>query len=461
MRVSSGVKYRIALASWGAVILASSLSIAQPAALPEQPPESAAGQTPSEGTANAEAPTEEPKLKRGGLVFEDVGFAGLDFNPTGQYKIRFRHEEGRDFVAGGNANTARHRARLGFGVTYQDAVGGMIQVQDVRVFGSERNTLGDFSADGFDLHQGYLRLMPIEGLEIRIGRQEIAFENHRLIGNVGWIEQARSFDAGRLMFESGMLKLDSFYAKVSEASASPLDATGAPIFTEDRDVLGFNLHIAPFDELEVAPIFIGDFGGNDGTRRLTVGGLVTGKTAFGLSYGGEGYYQHGNANGDVAYRAFLVGGYLGFKAKVNTQPFVRAFADVLSGDAAPGDGTRRTFNTLFHTGHKFYGEMDFFLNLPADTFQRGLADIGGTVGLSPMKLMKAYATLHHFRATADQGDGLGTFGNELDLKIDYKPWPLFTIDLLYGLFAPGDIFEVGRSNTKLEHFLYSTADFGF
>ena len=29
-----------------------------------------------------------------------------------------------------------------------------VQIQDVRLWGSESNTLGDFSADGLDLHQG-------------------------------------------------------------------------------------------------------------------------------------------------------------------------------------------------------------------------------------------------------------------------------------------------------------------
>lgn len=408
---------------------------------------------------SSSAMADEPK--RGGMVFEDVGFEGLDLNPSGQYMVRFRHFEGHDFASGGNANTMRHRARLGLGATYVDMIGGQVQLQDVRTFGEERDTLGDFSAEGFDLHQGYLRFMPFEGFEVRVGRQEIAFENHRLIGSVAWIEQARSFDAGRVTFEQGPLKVDSFYAKVAEDAASPTDADGAPIFTDDRDVLAANVHFAPFDELEVGVVFVADYGGNDGTRRVTIGGLLTGQAKLGLDYGAEGYYQYGRADGDIHHRAYMAGGYLGYTVDVTTKPFLRAFADVLSGDGAPGDNTPRTFNTLFHTGHKFYGEMDYFLNLPRDTSQRGLADVGGTLGLSPTKGMKGTVTLHHFRTTADQGDGLETFGNELDVTLAYVPWSLFSIDMTYALFAPGDVFEAGRPNTKLEHFVYSTADFGF
>jgi Alginate export len=435
-----------------------SLDVPAPSATPWVPPVT----PPPAGTALVESVVDKPKpLKRGGLVFEDVGIDGLSFNPTGQIMLRYRHFEGHDFVAGGNADTIRSRARMGMGVTYDGMIGGFVQVQDVRVFGEERNTLGDFSADGLDMHQAFIRIVPLEELEIRLGRQEIAFENHRLIGTVGWIEQARSFDALRVTFKYDMFKLDGFYAKVADRESPTTNPDGTPFHAADVDVLAGNAHLQPFDELGVGIVTVGDFGRPTGLNRVTTGGLATGKTDFGLAYGAEGYYQHGTADADVTHRAYMAGGYLGYTIPVVTKPFIKGFGEVLSGDTNPADNTVRSFNTLFHTGHKFYGEMDYFLNLPVNTQQRGLVDVGGVAGLAPAKNVKLSLTFHHFRAQAEMDDGLKVFGQELDTIVSYAPWPLFKIDWFYGLFAPGDIFTNGVANTKLEHFIYSTFDFGF
>ena len=395
-------------------------------------------------------------------MFSDVaGIDGLDFNPTGQFMLRFRHFEGHDFAKGGNANTLRHRARLGMGLVYEKMVGGFVQIQDVRVFGEERNTLRDFSADGLDMHQAYFRVMPLPGLELRVGRQEIAYENHRLIGSVAWIEQARSFDALRVMFKHDMVSVDAFYSKVAERASPTLDENGEPFHTDDVDVLAANVHVQPADEISIGLVGVGDFGRPVGLDRATIGGLVGGKTTFGLGYNVEGYYQYGRADGEIVHRAYMAGGHLGYWFDVATRPFAKAFGEVLSGDATPGNRTQRTFNALFHTGHKFYGEMDYFLNIPANTQQRGLVDVGGAVGMAPAKPVKLSVTFHHFRGAAEQADGLNTFGNELDAYASYTPWPLFKVDFFYGLFAPGDIFKNGVVDSRLEHFIYSTADFGF
>ena len=389
--------------------------------------------------AAVDAPPEESKpLKRGGLVFEDVaGIDGLDFNPTGQYMARFRHFEGHDFVSGGNANTLRHRARLGMGLVYADMVGGLVQVQDVRIFGEERNTLGDFSGDGLDMHQAYLRVMPIEGLELRLGRQEIAFENHRLIGTVAWIEQARSFDALRVTFDHDYVRVDGFYAKVAERDSPTVNPDCTPFHERDLDVLAGNVHVDPIDELRIGIVAVGDIGGATNTDRITVGGLAGGRTSFGLGYGVEGYYQYGDSDGDVGLRAYMAGGHLGYWYDESVKPWMKAFGEVLSGDSDPADDTQRSFNTLFHTGHKFYGEMDYFLNLPVDTQQRGLVDVGGAAGLTPVKPLTFSVTYHHFRASADQGDGLQVFGHELDTMVTYTPVAAVDAGLRLCALRPG------------------------
>ncbi|HHH31711.1 MAG TPA: hypothetical protein ENK57_25640 [Polyangiaceae bacterium] len=370
--------------------------------------------------------------------------------PSAEYMLRFRHFEARDFTPGTTSDFLRHRARLGLDLDWESRVGVFVQVQDIRLLGEELDTLGDFDADGFDLHQGYARVRPFEQLELRIGRQEIAYENHRLIGTVAWLEQARSFDAFRISFDEGMLHADAFYAKVVEGAAASHQDAGVD---GDVDLLAGNLHVAAFDELDVALVGVLE---TSHSRNLgTAGGIVGGKTSVGFSYALEGYGQFGSARGDVTHRAYLLSGRLGQQIDVATTPYVRSFVDYVSGDSDPSDDVRSSFTTLYSTAHKFHGEMDFFLNLPRDTNEAGLIDLGGMLGFHPVGKMDLGVTYHNFRTAAATPTGATTFGHELDTILSYRPWAPLSLDVVYAFLVPEALYRQSRGDT-LEHFAYST-----
>ncbi|HSG49654.1 MAG TPA: alginate export family protein, partial [Longimicrobiales bacterium] len=91
------------------------------------------------------------------------------------------------------------RTRLGATYHSSGPVTAFVQVQDVRYFGEETNTLSDYRADNFDLHQGWVQMGTEQSLALlRVGRQEALFGGERLIGAVGWTQQGRAFDGARL-----------------------------------------------------------------------------------------------------------------------------------------------------------------------------------------------------------------------------------------------------------------------
>ncbi len=385
-------------------------------------------------------------------VMADEGGDKVTVKPSGQYMSRFRHTEGKDFVEGGVHNFVTHRARIGLRLDYQDYVGVFLQAQDVRVWGSETNTLGDFSADGLDMHQAYVDIKPMEGLKLRIGRQEIAFLNHRIIGTVGWLEQARSFDAARLMYAcpEGKLAADLFYARV-------LDGTSA---AAGKDVIAFNAKYKLSPAFVPAILAVIDLDAPTERTRFTVGTLLTGKLDFGLNWTVEGYFQGGSGANDMSISAFMAAVRLKYTIAHEMKPFIEVFAEMLSGDDDGTDTDIKSFDTLFATNHKFYGEMDFFLNLPGNTAQRGLMDIGGTLGAKVHPNVLTQATVHLFSAMDDQG-GEGAFGTEIDVKVAWKPFKHLGLDLVYGVFLPGDGFTGGNDDAGAEHFVYSTANANF
>jgi hypothetical protein len=375
----------------------------------------------------------------------------VDLSLSLQYRPRFYANQGHDFTDGGEFNIIRHRARLGAGAVYKKKFGVYVEVQDVRTFGEETNTLGDFAADNFDLHQSYVSIMPLQQLTLRIGRQEIGYENHRLIGTVGWTEQARSFDGARARWDAASYYVDAFWARVAD------DFAGAN--AADVDLAALNVHADLGDWLSLGGLTVFDADSGTKRRRITIGAIATGG-AGGLSYSAEGYYQFGSANGDVSYAAWLAAAHLRYGFGGRLAPFVELFGEAVSGDDDPADNDMTSFDTLYATNHKFYGEMDFFLNLPVHTGGRGLMDVGAQAGLSPLKKVGLKVTGHHFLGAADVGDDLGTFGTEVDVRIDWKPYETFRLDLVYAAFFPGDIFKETLGD-DVENYVYTTLDVTF
>ena len=379
--------------------------------------------------------------------------SAVKFTPSGQYMLRFRTEsrDKNDWTNDKYNVYFRHRARLGMKIEWK-MLTAFVQLQDVRRWGSEASPLGDFSADGFDAHQAFLKVNLADGLDTTVGRQEIVFFNHRLIGNVIWIEQAQSFDALRLTYTGldGKLFVDAFYAPLMNSLDS---GTG-----KRADIVGlaaaYKVSPAFVPELTV----IRDTSEIQQFSRLTAGLRVHGAVS-GFKYDVEGYYQlgtQGPSDAEVDIGAFLAAVHARYTFDMAGKLFIEGFGEFLSGDDDTTDNKFKTFNTLHATNHKFYGEMDFFLNIPRDTDNKGLMDVGGAIGLSPYKKLKMSLVAHLFSAM-EKRDGEAAFGTELDVKFSWKFNKHLKYDVFYGIFLPGAGLENGgHDDATAKHFVYST-----
>lgn len=375
--------------------------------------------------------------------------------PSGEYFMRFRHFEGKDYAPGGVSNFVRHRARFGLKLAYGDEVSAFFQAQDVRTWGEESNTLGDFSADGLDMHQAFADLGFGEDIRLRFGRQEIGYLNHRLIGNVNFVEQARSFDAVRLMVMAldRQLALDFFYARTAHALLPPNVAAS-------DDVFGLAAKMQIGDAFQPALISILDLGSGVDRVRSTTGVVLGLEYPWGLKASVEGYIQAGSAEPDISILAWMTAVRLRFTLTDSEfQPYLEIFAQLLSGDDDPGDSDVTTFDTLFATNHKFYGEADVFVNMPVDTANRGLADLGGALGFNLYDTFTGQLGLHVF-STMESRDGPSLFGIELDTTIGIRPNDHYFFDLNYSIVVPGEALSSAES-PLVESFVYFTSGVTF
>ena len=136
------------------------------------------------------------------------------FSILGQLRTRteIRNGYGNPLPSGSKpAGFTSQRTR--FQVLYQNALIGMgASVQDVRVWGQDAATISQTDGSRLMLHEGWaeIRLLKtpdslskpswVQYARLKLGRQELNYDDVRLIGNLDWLQQGRRHDMALLKF---------------------------------------------------------------------------------------------------------------------------------------------------------------------------------------------------------------------------------------------------------------------
>lgn len=333
----------------------------------------------------------------------------------GQVRVRGEVRDPTPGIGGDGITFTSMRTRASLLAALDGDVSIFIQLQDVRLFGEERSTLADFSADGLDLHQGYIDLgSPGDGLFGRFGRQEVQFGGERLIGAVGWTQQGRAFDGARLEGAGGFGVVRLLGARLSN-DVSPFVDQDAVL------IAGYGtIDVSDTQDVDVYLLYNNAAGdpntGADDTDQFTIGARWVGEEAE-LTYRAEGSIQAGDRDGR-SVSAFMLAARVGRSFGDFTATL---WYDYLSGSDDPATGDVGVFDTLFATNHKFYGFADLFLDIPSHTAGRGLQDAAIKLAVTPHEDWTIGADLHSFRlARADGLDAGGHLGEELDLVATWR-----------------------------------------
>jgi len=351
-------------------------------------------------------------------------------------QIRPRLEvDGKDFNSETDASTfTAMRTRLGVKFTNGNIIG-FIQAQDTRIWGTEPSTLS--STSNLDLHQAYviIKSLGCGKWDLKIGRMEAAYGPQRLIGSVGWHNVGRSFDGAVAKFKGKKFGFDLFGYQEIENMA----------FGDNRDkyFAGIYGNWKASKKYTIQPFVLWERAIQKKLSRFTTGLYVKGKTGA-LSHELEFAYQAGNINGlDVS--AMMAATNFNFTFKGKVKPTLSAGIDYLSGDDNPTDNKYKVFNTLYATNHKYYGFMDYFLNIPDNTMGLGLIDIHAKFSIMPRKKFSIKAAMHIFRSAKKfklkSGSTSNSFGTEIDITCVYKYRKNLIFQGGFSFFATGDIFK--------------------
>jgi len=303
-----------------------------------------------------------------------------------------------------------------------------VSPQNYHVWGDVATTSKSDLGNAF--HEAWAEAVINKKFSMKLGRQEIVYDDHRIFGNVDWAMQARSHDA----FVAKYLPDSNHTIHVGFA----LNANKESNFKENYllpqyKAMQYLWYHGDFKNIGLSFLFL-----NNGMPFIDAGKE---KVAYSQTIGPRLTYKKGKLNADAAI--YLQTGKIGlnevsaqyYTANLNYKAIntftIGIGAEYLSGKAQDDATTTiKSFNPLYGTNHKFNGYMDYFY-VGNHLNSVGLIDMYANLVYEKNKLMlklqphvfSAAASL--YQAGTKQDNLLAT---ELDLTFAYKLFENVTID---------------------------------
>jgi len=254
-----------------------------------------------------------------------------------------------------------------------------LSLQDVRVWG-DVNQLNTSDINGLSVHEAWGLVYFGEYFSLKIGRQEIIYDNHRIFGSVGWAQQARSHDAAIV----GVTPAENHKIEIGVAYNAMQESLYKVIYenTNYKALQMVHYH-GDFGKSGLSVLFLNNGMAYDADADTAI---YAEKVAYSQTFGGlysykgdktklniSSYFQGGKnrANNDLA--AFYFAGDIAFN-------LVKNFSFGIGGEYLSGTATQdmntagekdKSFTPFYGTNHKFNGWMDYFY----------VGNHGGNVGL--------------------------------------------------------------------------------
>jgi alginate export protein len=279
------------------------------------------------------------------------------FQVRGEFRARVEGFAGGGFTENEDGYWM-DRFRINASITPSKSLAFVVQAHDARAF---RKTVGSQLApfrDTLDLRMAYGDVG--SRYSVRIGRQELAFGEQRLLGHLAWANVGRSFDGVRGTLRNGFGQIDAFVASVVNIDPEGFDKSG-----KGNLLAGSYVSVTKIPRQVVEPYFFwrqarnvtAEVGPVADLHQATTGLRMAGRLPWTLDYSGEIAIQTGSVGADNV-GAWAGHSTVGKTIAVAGRPRVFAEYNYASGDADNVDGERGTFDQLYPTGHDKLGLAD-------------------------------------------------------------------------------------------------------
>lgn len=256
-----------------------------------------------------------------------------------------------------------------------------------------------------------------DGFFAQVGRQQLSYDDERILGGLDWNVNGNWHDALRLGYENPMHKVHVIAAwnQNKENERGMYYDMTMPYKTMQTLWYHFQAETLPLG-ISVIGMNLGRESGVEGSGSIkfmqTFGTDVQLKPAD-LDVHGAFYYQMGKQADGMDVQAWMASGSVAYTFMPELK--LHAGYDYLSGNDNAGIKVK-AFDALYGTHHKFYGSMDFF----PGTFSAGLQDIQGGITSKVMKDLTLQATYHYFLVTHKVPGMESALGHEIDTQLTAK-----------------------------------------
>jgi hypothetical protein len=361
-------------------------------------------------------------------LLANIALAQVDIQGQLVQRAEYRHGYGKlipDSVDGTAFISQRVRLQFTYATKH---VKWYASVQDIRTWGNtaQLNTTDNL----LSLHEGWAEIPIDSNWSVKVGRQELVYDNSRFLGNVDWSLQARSHDFALVKFarQAHKLHVGGGYNQDAEALFGG-DYYKTINQYKAAQMLWYNYKKQNF---ELSFLFW-----NNGKQDTTYGkrqvrysqtiGLPTIKYNFTKNniISAFGYYQTGkdvnNKNLDAYDVSLQYTNLLQLnQVKNNVLKTIVGF-EMLSGkNSNDVSNNNRSFSPLYGTNHMYNGYMDYFY--VSGRFENG-------VGLNDMYIKAHYdankkwfmqADLHYFLTNAKVYKATEELTKQLGTELDFS-----------------------------------------
>ena len=386
-----------------------------------------------------------------------VGFVmtlyAQEFELSTELRPRFEYRHGFKTLIPDDENAASfvsQRTRLNLNYK-SEKLNAFVTFQNVRVWGDVA-TLSVSDKNGITIHQAWAQLLLNSKFSLKMGRQEISYDDHRIFGNVGWAQQARSHDAlvatyqpnskhrldfGLAMNENAEILFDTEY-EVNNYKAFQYLWYHTDFNSLGLSFLILNNGLPYMDENDEQQV---DYNQTIGSRFIYKKGKLKADASV--------YFQTGKIVG-IDLRAFNLAANAYYNIADNFTTGLGV--EYLSGtDMNTTENTLKSFNPWFGTNHKFNGLMDYFY-VGNHANSVGLLDVNATLAYQKEQFSVKLVP-HLFSSAATVVDNTGKvmsndLGTELDLVLGYKWTKDINFQAGYSQLFATETMEVLKGGNK-------------
>lgn len=362
--------------------------------------------------------------------------------------FRLRTEGRRDYTPDFSTHhQTLFRLRANVNIYASDVVSFHASPQFARSFGEsepDRIMSGTTNHPDIEFYQAYLKYRVVKNLDLKLGRQALSYGDELIIGSLNWANNARSFDAAKLVYEQENYQIDLFYSKISD-NETP--------FSEGDDINFYGLY-TNFDKfahlIDLYLLHYKDSSLESTLEVNTFGTRIEGDLSS-FRYHGEFTLQEGRNLGDDAYQSDIE---LSYDLKKSSYFVQYALAG-------------KNYRQLFPTAHKFFGYADKFGRRNIQQIALGakfnLTD-NAHILAKYMNFKRADKNAPSFRinGVADWGNegSSKNIGDEIDVVFDYLAKNNIGYQVGVSYFIPHGYMKA-QSNNKDTTFAYFHISAGF